>query len=153
MGLYFNVAFESIKNAIESYTPSNNRSQIIEKNSNTIILDAYNANPTSMAAALDNFSSLKAEFKIAILGDMFELGTSSKSEHQHIAEYALSSEVNNLFLVGEHFSKVAVNDATCRMFHSFETLKDYLKVNKYKHTSFLIKGSRGMALERVLNYI
>ena len=105
IGHYFDIETASIKDAIESYIPSNNRSQIIIKASNKIILDAYNANPSSMKAALDNLAQLKDSNKIAILGDMFELGNDAEKEHQFIADYAASLNFDELLLVGEHFYK------------------------------------------------
>ncbi|MFV0566704.1 MAG: UDP-N-acetylmuramoyl-tripeptide--D-alanyl-D-alanine ligase, partial [Flavobacteriaceae bacterium] len=103
IGLYFEVETDKIKNAIEHYIPSNNRSQVIKKGSNTIILDAYNANPSSMKAALTNFNDLKTDNKIVFLGDMFELGKAAKTEHETIADFADSLKVENIVLIGENF--------------------------------------------------
>lgn len=149
IGNYFNVSVTAIKEAVESYEPKNNRSQIITKGGTKIILDAYNANPTSMEAALKNFAALKEENKIVFLGDMFELGSSSGHEHQKIAELATTFDFNKIYLIGKAFSTTCVKNAL--HFDSFESLKNsnpHINTNK---TTVLIKGSRGMALERVLN--
>lgn len=150
MGKYFNVPKEEIKAAIESYVPENNRSQIIEKNGHQIILDAYNANPTSMLAALENFRAMKAEHKIAILGDMFELGESATKEHQHIAELSSEMHFDKVFLVGENFNETESNNSK---FTNFEELAKHLEHLELPESVILIKGSRGMALERVLDLI
>ena len=150
IGAYFKVSNTNIKGAIENYIPSNNRSQIIHKGSNTIILDAYNANPTSMKAALDNFQNLEAEHKIAILGDMFELGTEAEKEHQYIAEYASRLNLEAIYLVGKNFNGTNSSGTRCV---SFDALKEKLSQHELKSHTILIKGSRGMALERTLEYI
>ena len=104
IGLYFKVPFDEIQKAIENYHPTNNRSQIIQDRSNTIIMDAYNANPTSMHAALENFQKLKtSKQKIAILGDMFELGSAAPTEHHVIANYAKNSDFAENYLVCSNF--------------------------------------------------
>ncbi|UMB55148.1 UDP-N-acetylmuramoyl-tripeptide--D-alanyl-D-alanine ligase [Lutibacter sp. A64] len=149
IGNYFKVPLKDIKDAIENYEPTNNRSQIINKGSLKIILDAYNANPSSMKAALENFSLLKDSQKVVILGDMFELGETSTKEHQQIADYANSLNFDKLILIGKAFSTIiAKNALTYTCFEDFETSNKDLNL---KNTSLLIKGSRGMALERVLN--
>lgn len=153
VGTYFKVDDNLISKAIANYIPSNNRSQIIEKNSNKIILDAYNANPTSMAAALDNFGNLESSGKVAILGDMFELGVRAEIEHQSILEYTQKFNIEHIYLVGKNFfkTKTTADNITC--FKSFEDLKHELMNHTLKHKNILIKGSRGMALERVLDII
>ena len=151
IGIYFKVPDNLIKEAIEAYTPENNRSQIITRNSNKIILDAYNANPTSMKAALDNLSQLKDSKKIAILGDMFELGESAKKEHQTIAEYALSLNIDGVYLVGSNFYNSQIDSKQITYFKSFEDLEKVFNSSLVEDSTILIKGSRGMALERLLN--
>ncbi|MGB0891412.1 MAG: UDP-N-acetylmuramoyl-tripeptide--D-alanyl-D-alanine ligase [Flavobacteriaceae bacterium] len=150
IGNYFKVSDLEIKEAIEKYVPNNNRSQIIKKPSNEIILDAYNANPSSMIAALDNFSSINEKNKTVILGDMFELGTTSFKEHQHIVERVEKLDFNNSFFVGEYFHQTKTKN---KLFKTYEDLLIYLKNNPLKNQSILIKGSRGMRLERLLDII
>lgn len=149
---YFKVGETAIKKGLESYIPSNNRSQIIEKNSAKIILDAYNANPTSMIAALENLSNLKAASKIAILGDMFELGSEAKNEHNAIATLASTLDIDEILLVGENFYTTTVDSNKIKRYRTFEDFKDRFNL-KPNNTTLLIKGSRGMALERVLNLL
>lgn len=152
VGNHFNVEDNSIKNAIESYVPSNNRSQIIQKGSNKIILDAYNANPTSMQAALLNFDKQSGD-KLAILGDMFELGEEAKQEHQNIIDLALSLNINHVVFIGENFYDSEINSEKGMKFKTFEDFKNNFHLSQIKNTIFLIKGSRGMALERILELI
>ena len=150
MGKYFNVSLSDVKKGIESYIPANNRSQIIEKKGHRIILDAYNANPSSMKVALENFANLKADQKIVFLGDMFELGASAKKEHQEIADLASSMKFNTTILVGKNFSATHTKERT---FDTFEEVAVYLKNTPLPKSAILIKGSRGMALERILDVI
>ena len=150
IGAYFKVSDEAIKEAIESYVPKNNRSQIIETKNNKIILDAYNANPSSMKVALENFSAINAETKVVILGDMFELGDESLQEHQAIVDLAISLNFETTFFVGENFNQLKTD---AHQFKTYELLEDYIKKNPLENQSILIKGSRGMRLERVLDII
>jgi len=150
IGAYFKVSDEAIKEAIESYVPKNNRSQIIETKNNKIILDAYNANPSSMKVALENFSAINAETKVVILGDMFELGDESLQEHQAIVDLAISLNFETTFFVGENFNQIKTD---AHQFKTYELLEDYIKKKPLENQSILIKGSRGMRLERVLNII
>ena len=150
---YFKVEDEGIKTAIESYLPKNNRSQIIEKGTNKIILDAYNANPTSMTAALLNFEKQNDKFKVAILGDMFELGNEAEKEHQNIADFASTLLIDKAILIGENFSKTKIVSPKVMIFNSFEDFKNSEVISGLNNYSLLIKGSRGMALERVLDLI
>ena len=153
IGNYFEVNDTAIKDAIESYNPENNRSQIIQKDSNTILLDAYNANPTSMIAALDSFSNLKEKHKIVILGDMFELGQDAEKEHQAITEYTAQLQIGEIYLVGENFYKTSVISTKIKKYRTFDDLKTAIEKSSIKNKTILIKGSRGMALERVLEII
>jgi UDP-N-acetylmuramoyl-tripeptide--D-alanyl-D-alanine ligase len=150
IGKYFNVPLEDIKQALEEYTPQNNRSQILSKNGYDIVLDAYNANPTSMKAALENFVLMAADKKALILGDMFELGNTAKEEHQTIADMVEKFQFDQAYLVGENFHATETSLPT---FPSFDDLKKYLQRNPLEKGAVLIKGSRGMALERVLDLL
>ena len=150
---YFKIEDSIIKSAIENYIPTNNRSQLIEKNSNKIILDAYNANPSSMAAAITNFIQIDKTSKVVILGDMFELGHESLTEHQSIVNL-LKNEVNiTSHFVGKDFYSNKEDYSHIHFHQNFEELSEYLKENNLKNSFLLIKGSRGMALERVLEII
>ena len=150
MGKYFNVPLEDIKNALEAYIPQNNRSQIIDKKEYHIILDAYNANPNSMEAALNNFKNFPGSGKVAFLGDMFELGEKATEEHQKIVDLVLGMNFDKVFLVGQNFYKT---NSDFTKFATFDDLSSFLKSNKLKKGNLLIKGSRGMALERILDYL
>jgi len=152
IGQHFNVKPAAIKKAIESYQPNNNRSQIINKGSLKIVLDAYNANPTSMLAALKNLKQLNTEHKHLFLGDMFELGKEAELEHQAIVNYVEENFDKNIILVGENFYKTTTKPTT-EKFKSFEDLKHQLKNLNLNDSTVLIKGSRGMALERILDFI
>ncbi|MCK5441408.1 MAG: UDP-N-acetylmuramoyl-tripeptide--D-alanyl-D-alanine ligase [Maribacter sp.] len=151
MGKYFNIPLIDIKIALEQYIPSNNRSQIIEKNGKQIILDAYNANPTSMEVALENFSTLSSERKFAFLGDMFELGKTAANEHQKIADLASRLDFEKVFLIGENFDKT---DTYLKKFMTFKDVASFLGENPLPpNCSVIIKGSRGMVLERLVDLL
>ena len=150
MGKYFNVPLPKIKDAIESYKPDNNRSQLLKRNEYHIILDAYNANPTSMIAALENFSLINVKHKILFLGDMFELGETSAKEHQAIADFAKELDFKNVFLVGENFN---TSKTQYQKFSTFKDLEKHLQNTVLPKSTILIKGSRGMALERILELL
>ena len=150
IGNYFNVEDDVIKEAIEGYESTNNRSQIINQNSNVIILDAYNANPSSMKVALENFHALKANHKMVILGDMFELGDASLEEHQQIVNMATQMNFNGYYFVGEHFYQTKENE---NLFKTFDDFKNDFENHIPSNSSILIKGSRGMRLERVVELL
>ena len=150
MGTYFKISETAIKEAIESYVSTNNRSQILTTKHNTIILDAYNANPSSMQVALENFDTLKAPSKVVILGDMFELGKESAYEHQAIIDAATAFNFDETYFIGENFNIAKTNKPQFKTYQAFE---DFLKKNPLKNRSILIKGSRGMRLERILEFI
>jgi UDP-N-acetylmuramoyl-tripeptide--D-alanyl-D-alanine ligase len=152
IGQQFKVSTQNIKDAIESYQPDNNRSQIIQKGTTKIILDAYNANPTSMLAALKNLKQLDSVNKYLFLGDMFELGNAAEFEHQAIVTYIETNFENHIFLIGENFFKTTTKKTTHK-FSKFEGLKSELKTLILKDATLLIKGSRGMALERILGLL
>ena len=148
IGNHFKISAENIKIAIENYTPNNNRSQIIDKGTNQIILDAYNANPSSMKVALDNFNQLEKDSKIVFLGDMFELGETSYQEHQDISNLVNSFKFDKVYLIGKAFSTVHSENAIIH--ESFESFKNSIDCKLITNSTLLIKGSRGMALERIL---
>ncbi|MBZ4036147.1 UDP-N-acetylmuramoyl-tripeptide--D-alanyl-D-alanine ligase [Flavobacterium sp. 17A] len=153
IGKYFEVEENDIKKAIEDYIPANNRSQMMQKGSNEIILDAYNANPSSMAVAITNFLQLDKKNKIMILGDMFELGDESLYEHKVIVD-SLSNQTQALcFLIGKSFFANQVSNENIQFFETFDSFSEYLKTHNFDYNTILIKGSRGMALERTLEYI
>jgi len=154
VGNYFKVADSEIKAAIENYIPTNNRSQLTEKNGNKIILDAYNANPSSMMAALTNFIQLEEKPKIAILGDMFELGPESPAEHKKLVEYLTNEEGVKVIFVGKDFYANKIDHEHLHFFETYDDLKADVEVlHTNKKGIILIKGSRGMALERVMDII
>lgn len=151
VGKYFNVPPKQISEAIAGYMPGNNRSQVIQKTKNEIILDAYNANPTSMRKAIENFSKLQRKHKALILGDMFELGEFSDEEHKKIIDLVNRYSFNAVFYIGPIFSKHVSSDHTT--FQSTPEFIAWLKKNPLKNFTILIKGSRGMTLEKVINYL
>lgn len=148
IGRYFRVPPLKIKEAIENFIPTNNRSQIIKKRSNTFLLDAYNANPTSMDNALENLKKINVPKKVAILGDMLELGDFSKTEHIKIIEKAKSLGLNELILVGKEFSNIQKDEV--KYFDNVDELKNWFEKQEYEQTYFLIKGSRGIKLEQLI---
>lgn len=150
VGVHFGVSFEDAVKAIEAYVPSNNRSQMTKTELNTLIVDAYNANPTSMAAALENFSNVSADCRIAMLGDMLELGEDSAAEHKSVIESALSRGFCKVFFVGKEFASVSVASDNAMFFQTSDELADYLKVNPVHDATILIKGSRGTRMEKVI---
>lgn len=153
IGTYFKVPLEAIKEALEQYIPENNRSQMVVKGSNTILLDAYNANPSSMAVAIDNFIQLDKPKKILVLGDMFELGEESLYEHQQIVQRLSNVPDVRCFFIGKAFFDCALVQDNFQFYATFDTFSAYLSEHSFSDATFLIKGSRGMALERSLNYL
>lgn len=149
LGVYFKVPAAKIKNAIEAYTPSNNRSQMLERDSNTIILDAYNANPSSMEAALTSFAHMEARHKVAILGDMLEVGVESHQEHEAILYRAGKMKFEHLVLVGPEFGRTNYSEfGAIHFFDAVAARKWYLEQN-FRDTLLFIKGSRGIRLETI----
>ena len=146
IGKYFNVTDAKIKFAIENYTPSNSRSQLIQKGDNKIILDAYNANPSSMKLAIENFSKIPGD-KVLILGSMAELGKESEKEHQALVEQIADHKWKEVILVGNEFEKIS------HSFHQFknsEEVQNWMQQQRFKNTNILIKGSRSMQMEKAL---
>jgi len=152
VGKYFDVDPILIQKAIEEYTPANNRSQLIRNKKNTIIMDAYNANPTSMMAALQNFANLKNNNKCVILGDMLELGETSQNEHQIIVDFIECQDFELIFLVGTNFMNTTDSDKK-KKFNNVELLSNYLKTQPIENKFVLIKGSRGIHLEKILELL
>ena len=148
VGNYFGVDPLEIAEAIEAYKPTNNRSQFIKTAFNTILMDAYNANPSSMDAALENFKTFDAPTKGIILGDMFELGEASHEEHQKITDKLASMDLSMVLLTGEEFSRCKVFP-DFKVFRNNESLIQFLENSQPRGYLFLIKGSRGMKLENV----
>lgn len=147
VGLHFGVSEEQIRQALESYTPSNNRSQFVETTRNRLIVDAYNANPTSMAAAIDNFERMSmTQPRMAILGDMRELGEVSEEEHQKIADRLKASDIDTVWLVGGEFAKTSCN---FRKFKDVEEVKAALATEQPSGYCILVKGSNGMHLSQL----
>ena len=143
IGRYFGVSLEKTKEAIESYTPSNNRSQLLETNRNTIVLDAYNANPSSMTEAIKAFQKVNHKKKLFILGDMLELGENSLVEHQSIID-ELSQNNQKVILIGKEFNKCQHNFV--HFFNSEDALV-WIEENQIEDMFILLKGSRGIKLE------
>ena len=153
IGIKFGVSIDDIKSAIEGFVPQNNRSQMLTINSNEIILDAYNANPSSMLVALENFFQLENKNKIAILGDMFELGEQSLAEHKFIVELVKNNNLVTTYFIGKDFYANKIQNDKCNFFLTFEEFTNTFNGNNIKDSLLLIKGSRAMALERTLNLI
>jgi len=146
VGRYFDVEYADIESALSNYTPKNNRSQIKKTEKNTIILDAYNANPTSMLAAIENLSKMPGEKKIALLGHMLELGEAAQSEHKAILSKLEERELDAL-LVGHHFIECQPNFP---VFKNSEELKKHLLEKPLKDHQILVKGSRSVEMEKII---
>lgn len=148
IGKYFGVALSECKSAIESYFPENSRSEWKEIQGNYFILDAYNANPSSMKAAIENFIELNVEPKVLIIGDMLEMGEYAMGEHSLILDIALQGNFQEIITVGKEFYSVTKNNV-----HAFLTTaeaKSFFDSKNYQNTYFLLKGSRGIAIEKIL---
>ena len=152
IGHFFGVEKSEIERAIESYQPSNNRSQIIKTKKNKVLLDAYNANPMNMEAVINHFSQIKAKNKVIILGDMLELGTYSLQEHRAVTELLKKQNFNRIILVGDNFSKVK-NNINCEHFADTGAAAVWLKNHKIRDAFILIKGSRGIGLEKIMDVL
>jgi len=148
VGKYFGIPDKKIKSAIENYSPSNSRSQLIEKGSNKIILDAYNSNPSSMKLAIENFAGFHAENKVMLLGGMAELGDESIDEHKQIIDIISKYKWQNVVLVGGDFMKI---DHPFIKFENALQAKEWMHQQHFENTFILIKGSRCMQMEKVLD--
>lgn len=151
-GLFFGVEIKDVLDAVSAYKPGNNRSQVRNTERNTVICDSYNANPVSMGMALKAFSQLKAESKTVILGDMLELGEKSREEHEKILGYLKTAGFTNVILVGEEFGRSAA-DFGFRSFADTAQLADFLAENELTGQNILVKGSRGIALEKIYDLL
>lgn len=148
-GLYFGIEFRLIKKALENYTPTNMRSQIVKKEGKTLVLDTYNANPSSMNASLHNFITFEGT-KTIIIGDMLELGDESEKEHRLILELASELGFNEIITVGKHFRKV---NSSLLAFETTADLVDYLHDNAITSENILLKASRGISLEKAIDFV
>ena len=146
IGKTFGVADDEIKAALENYTPSNNRSQIIKRGTNTFLLDAYNANPSSMKVAIENFAAMQAEKKVVILGGMMELGKDSTAEHNTLIDLVQSYEWDSVAVTGKDFTDLPGN---ILRFNSAEEIAAWFREQHFENTAILIKGSRSMAMEKI----
>ncbi|PZU86161.1 MAG: UDP-N-acetylmuramoyl-tripeptide--D-alanyl-D-alanine ligase [Chryseobacterium sp.] len=148
LGLHFGLNITEIKNAIENYFPSNMRSQIQKKGDKTLVLDTYNANPSSMQVSLENFKTFEGS-KLIIIGDMLELGEESLKEHQNILDFANSCGFDEIITVGPNFKKVNPDNA----YENTSELIEVLKLKSIDEKNILLKASRGIALEKIIDYI
>lgn len=152
IGQYFKVPGTAIDNAILRYYPNNNRSQLVKTNRNNLILDYYNANPTSMELAIKNFENIKDNSKGLILGDMLELGKDSEIEHKKILEYISNKSFKKVYLIGPHFYKFK-EEYGFNFFNSVDDFAKHIVKNPETGNFFLIKGSRGVKLEKCTDYL
>lgn len=153
IGKYFGVSNQDANQAVADYNPTNNRSQIIQKGTNTIIMDAYNANPSSMAAAVENFGKLNAERKMVILGDMLELGEDSPAEHLALGQLVAKQKFDVVILAGKLMQDALPALPQAYYFPDKFSLHNWIVDHPQQHTHVLIKGSRGMGLETVVPYL
>lgn len=151
-GLFFDVPMDDIVAAIGEYHPENNRSQVIASERNTLICDSYNANPSSMATAIQSFSEIKSDQKVIILGDMLELGNKTESEHIKVLQELKSIKPELVYLVGPVFKKIS-DEYGYKSFADTGKLRDYLKKKSLKGFTIFIKGSRGIGLEKVYDLL
>ncbi|WP_298736330.1 UDP-N-acetylmuramoyl-tripeptide--D-alanyl-D-alanine ligase [uncultured Chitinophaga sp.] len=147
VGLYFNVPGDRIRQAIENYVPSNNRSQVMKQGTNTVIMDAYNANPSSMRAAVENFTGISAEKKVLLLGAMMELGPDSVKEHQALVDLLQRTHWHAVVLVGGDFSKV---QHPYLFLENAAAAAQWLQQQQFTDTYILVKGSRSIGMEKVV---
>jgi len=153
IGKFFGVEATAANKAIADYVPGNMRSQILVKGTNTIILDAYNANPSSMEAAINNLASMKATRKVAILGDMFELEEEAEKEHRKIGELLNAQNFDQVYLCGRLMQAAKGPHAASKLFEKKELLIEELKKHPIKDSTILVKASRGIGLESIVDYL
>jgi len=150
---HFRVDLNDAARAVETYEPRMNRSQILQTAHNTVIMDAYNANPSSMRVAITNFAEMTAPVKILVLGDMFELGTDAPDEHSEILRLAIGLKFDSILTAGPHFAHAATGLTGILSFPGVPELKDHLNILKLQNAHILVKGSRGMKLESITDCI
>jgi len=153
IGHHFELTPEQINTGIEGYQPKNNRSQIVKTATNTLICDYYNANPSSMVVAIENLAKMQAEHKVMILGDMFEMGNEAAAEHKAIIDAALTAPADAHIFVGTEFYTQQYNYPAATFYKTAEDAIAALKANTITNSTVLIKGSRGMALERLVAFL
>ena len=153
IGSYFGVSDRDAHQAVANYNPTNNRSQVIQKGTNTLIMDAYNANPSSMAAAIENFGKLEAERKMVILGDMLELGAESPEEHLALGKLVAQQKFGIVILAGKLMKDALPALPKAYYFPDKFSLHNWIVDHPQHNTHVLIKGSRGMGLETVVPYL
>jgi len=153
IGDFFNVSLKNIKEAIESYRPLDNRSQVIKINNKKIILDAYNANPSSMEFAIKNFHKKFTNDRILIIGDMLELGEYSKSAHKRIVNLIIDLSFDKVITVGENFFEISNTPNYFKKYHSTDELIKFISLKVVKEKNILIKGSRSLRLEKILKVL
>jgi len=157
IGVYFGLTDDEIKNGGEGYQPKNNRSQIVQTATNTLICDYYNANPSSMLVAIENIGKIEAQRKVLILGDMFELGEEAAAEHQAVVKKAMETLIDERIFIGDEFYKLSPKvrksespEEGAAFYKTADDAISALSANPIKNSTVLIKGSRGMALERLV---
>ncbi|WP_026473761.1 UDP-N-acetylmuramoyl-tripeptide--D-alanyl-D-alanine ligase [Alkaliflexus imshenetskii] len=153
VGYHFGVEKNLIGKALSEYVPENQRSQLTKTETNTVVLDAYNANPSSMTAALENFSQMNGTNKVLILGEMKELGEESMAEHRQMVHLIEKTDVSTCFLVGEEFKPHAPNKPGFFWFESTDELISFIRCNPIRNALVLIKGSRANRLERTMELL
>ena len=153
IGKYFGVNAADANKAIEEYIPGNMRSQVLKKGTNTIILDAYNANPSSMEVAINNLSAMSAKHKVAILGDMYELENEAEEEHQKIGQLLKNKNIGQAYVCGELMKAALKSNSSIKHFSTKEELIQYLIKNPIQDSTVLVKASRGMTLEKIIDFL
>lgn len=153
IGKFFNVEASAANAAIAAYTPGNMRSQIVRKENRTIILDAYNANPSSMKAAIENLANMNADRKVLILGDMFELENEAEKEHQELGKMVQALSFSEVYLCGKLMKVAQLEIPSAKHFEKKDELIEVLKANNFTGATVLVKASRGIGLEAVVDFL
>ena len=153
MGIHFDLSFEQIKNGIKNYKPKNNRSEMIRTKNNFILVDSYNANPTSMKVSIQSFIKLRDTKKILILGDMHEIGKTSIIEHETILNSIKNNKDLRIFLVGKIFNQLKFDSKRIQFFYKTKELVSHLKKNLIIDCTILLKGSRKISLEKLIPFL